>query len=419
MFYHSPLYTSAVDTSDTSAIRTDFGYNADATNNQIYFDNASTTLKPVTVIDAVSDYYKNSCANVHRALYKSADRATRLYEETRLKVKKFINTPGTREIVFTSGTTESINLVAYSLGESYFQEGDEILLTEMEHHSNLVPWQLLSQRKKLKLKFIPLLEDRHLDYKAIHQLITEKTRLISVVHISNALGTVNDIEHIISIARSRNIPVLIDAAQSIAHTTIDVQALKPDFLAFSGHKLYGPTGTGILYAKERHLEKMVPYQAGGDMISAVWSEKSTWNELPYKFEAGTPNIAGFIGLGAAIDYLDSHDFKQLTVHEIALTGYARERMEAIKEIDIYTPLTNASSLLSFNIQGVHPHDAAQFLDSKGIAVRAGHHCAQPVMRKLKVPATLRASFSFYNTTEEVDQFISSLLQVKEFFSHGI
>ncbi len=419
MFYHSSLYTSAVDTSDTLTIRRDFGFENSNKTPLIYFDNAATSLKPATVIDAVSDYYKNSCANVHRALYKTADKATKLYEETRLKVKNFINASSTREIVFTSGTTESINLVAYSLGESYFQEGDEIILTEMEHHSNLVPWQLLSQRKKLKLKFIPFLDDSHLNYKAIHQLLTEKTRLISVAHISNVLGTINDIEHIVSIAHSRNIPVLIDAAQSIAHTTIDVQVLKPDFLVFSGHKLYGPTGTGVLYAKERLLEKMVPYQAGGDMISAVWSEKSTWNELPYKFEAGTPNIAGFIGLGAAIDYLQKHDFKQLISHEMALTGYAREKIEAIPDIMIYSPIVDASSIISFNIRDVHPHDAAQYLDSRGVAVRAGHHCAQPVMRKLKVPATLRASFAFYNTIEEVDLFVDALYQVKDFFNHGI
>jgi cysteine desulfurase/selenocysteine lyase len=419
MLYHSPVYTDNINKVNIDKVRNDFSYNVSGNKSTIYFDNAATTLKPESVITAMTKYYRHSCANVHRGLYKSAEEATKLYENARLKVKKFINASSLREIVFTSGATESINLVAHSLGESYFAPGDEIILTEMEHHSNLVPWQIIAERKKLILKFIPFLFDGQLDYSALDRLITDNTRLISVVHISNVFGTINDIEQIIQIGKSRNIPILIDAAQSVAHTRIDVQALQPDFLVFSGHKMYGPTGTGILYAKEQMLEKMVPYQAGGDMISAVWSDRATWNELPYKFEAGTPNIAGFIGLGAAIDYLEHNNFDQLIQHEIVLAEYARDRLWSIPDIELYSPVKNWTNILSFNINGVHPHDAAQFLDSKGIAIRAGHHCAQPVMRKLNVPATLRASFAFYNTFDEVDTFIDSVIQAKEFFSHGI
>ncbi|MBD3422260.1 MAG: SufS family cysteine desulfurase [Chitinivibrionales bacterium] len=385
----------------------------------VYLDNAATTLKPRSVISAITSYYENESSNVHRALYTTAGEATLRYENSRAAVKELINAKGTQEIVFTRGTTEAINLVAWSWGRANLGEGDEILLTEMEHHSNLVPWQLLAREKKAKLKFIPFLQGGTLDYDAIDTLWSDRIKLVALVHMSNVFGTINDVKQVIDIAHSHEVPVLIDAAQSVPHMPVDVQNLDCDFLAFSGHKMCGPTGVGVLYAKQHVLEAMPPFHGGGDMINAVWPEKSTWNDLPYKFEAGTPNIAGVIGLGAAIDYVQRLGMHKIRILEEKLTSYLLDRLSAITDVTIHGPRVNRGGAVSFTLAGLHPHDIAQYFDAKAIAVRAGHHCAQPVMRKLNIPATVRASVYFYNTTEEIDRLAEAVIGAREFFKHGI
>jgi cysteine desulfurase/selenocysteine lyase len=382
----------------------------------IYFDNGATTQKPQSVIDALVHYYKHDNANVHRAIHQLGERATLGFEKARKHVARFINAASDRQIIFTRGTTESINLVASAWGRKFVGENDEIILTEMEHHSNLIPWQLLASQVGAKLKFIPFKPDGTLDFPVFERILSNRTKLIAVTHMSNVFGTINPIKRIIRMAHDRGIPVLLDAAQSVPHLPIDVQHLDCDFLAFSAHKMLGPTGIGVLYAKVQLLENMDPYQGGGEMISSVWLEKATWNEIPHKFEAGTPNIAGAIGFSAALDYLEKIGMEKITLYEQEITTYALNQMMEIEGMVIYGEAPERGGAISFNLGNIHPHDLSHFLDQQGIAVRAGHHCAQTVMRKLNIAATTRASFYFYNTMDEVDRFIESLRQAKEFFN---
>jgi len=384
-------------------------------NRVVYLDNAATTQKPQAVLDAMTDYYERSNANVHRALYTMGEESTAAFEATRKKVMRFINAASEREIVYTSGTTAAINLVAYSWGRTFLKQGDEILLTEMEHHSNLIPWQLVAKERGCTLRFLPVEEDGTVDLDRLPAVWSERIRLVAIAHMSNVLGTINDVRRVIEFAHARGVPVLLDGAQSVPHLPIDVQALDCDFLAFSGHKMCGPTGIGILYAKERILEEMPPFLGGGEMIEAVWLDHATWNDLPYKFEAGTPPIAESVGLGAAVDYLSSLTMEGVQAYEQELTRYALERLDAVAGLTLYGRAAARGAVFSFNIAGVHPHDLAQFLDREGVCVRSGHHCAHPLMRKLDVAATARASFSFYNTAEEVDLLVGALRKAKEFF----
>jgi cysteine desulfurase/selenocysteine lyase len=384
-------------------------------NSLIYLDSAATTQKPICVIDALSDFYKYQYANVHRGAYSLSDDATYKYEEARLKVAKFINAKMTENIIFTRNATEGINLVASSWGRKNLKSGDEILLTMMEHHSNLIPWQIIAKEKSAKLKFIELTPDGRLDLSNINTLINSRTKIVSLVHISNALGTINPVEEIISIAHKNNIPVLVDATQSVPHMVVDVQKLDCDFLVFSGHKMLGPTGIGVLYGKVDLLDDMPPYMSGGEMINEVQREWSDYRNLPWKFEAGTPHIAGAIGLASAIDYLTNIGIDNIHSHEQSLVKYAVEEMKKINGIQIYGPLPDRGGLVAFNILGVHPHDVSTILDEKGVAIRAGHHCAQPVMRWLNVAATVRASFYLYNLKSDVDKLLEGLIRVKEVF----
>lgn len=380
----------------------------------VYFDNAATTQKPKQVIDAMVAYYEEENANVHRSLYTLGEIATRKYEQSRKIIAKFLGAKE-KEIVFTRGTTESINLVASTWGKRFLSSGQTILLSEIEHHSNLIPWQMLAKEKNLQLKFLPLGENGALDIQNIESFLQDNVGLIAITHASNVLGSISPVEKIISVAHQKKIPVLLDGAQSVPHIGVDVQKLDCDFLAFSGHKICGPTGIGVLYAKEKWLQEMPPYQGGGDMIASVWLDRAIYNEIPFKWEAGTPNIAGAIGLACSIDYVSSLGMENIHTHEKSLTQYAISRLKDIKGLKIFGTNQERVGLVSFCLEGIHPHDMAQFLDSRGIAVRAGHHCAQPLMRKLGIPATIRASFYFYNTIEEVDFFIQSLQEAKEFF----
>jgi cysteine desulfurase/selenocysteine lyase len=384
----------------------------------VYLDTAATAQKPKQVIEAISRYYSEQNSNVHRALHTLGEEATAIYESSREKVKSFINAEHSHEIIFTRNTTESINLLASSFGSS-FGPDDEILLTEMEHHSNLVPWQLLSMRTGCSLKFIPINEHGELELEKLNDLLTERTALVGVVHVSNIFGTVNDIKTIIDKAHEMDIPVLIDGAQSIPHMPVDVQELDCDFFAFSGHKLYGPMGIGVLYGKEKYLEKMPPFMGGGDMIRSVKLTGSTWNDLPWKFEAGTPNVGGAAGLGAAIDYVCELSFDYISKYENMLADYAGKLLSDLKDVTLYGPDGYRAGVFSFTHKEIHPHDMAQFLDKFGIAVRAGHHCAQPAMRKLKVSSMARASLSFYNTRSEIDYLVEKINAAGEYFNNGI
>ncbi len=381
-----------------------------------YFDNAATTQKPQSVIDTLNNYYLTMNSNVHRGVHSLSELATKTHDDARIKIKNFINAKSEKEIIFTRGTTESINLVAGTLGRSSITEGDEIIISNMEHHSNIVPWQLLCQEKKAKLKVIPITDDGELILEEYEKLITEKTKLVSIVYVSNSLGTVNPIDKIIKTAHEHNIPVLIDAAQAIQHLNVDVQKLDCDFLAFSGHKVYGPTGIGVLYGKQELLETMPPYMGGGEMISNVTFEKTTFNELPFKFEAGTPDIAGAIGLGAAIDYVSNIGIDNIASYEKELLDYATEALSDINGLRIIGNAKEKSSVISFVFENIHPHDVGTFLDFEGIAIRTGHHCTQPVMTRYNIPATSRASFALYNTKEEIDILVKGLKKVIEVFN---
>ncbi|MCX7797820.1 MAG: cysteine desulfurase [Melioribacter sp.] len=383
----------------------------------VYLDNAATTQKPQVVIDAITHYYTYDNANIHRGLYFLSELATEQYENARLKVKEFINAISASEIIFVRGTTEAINLVASTLCHTkYFNEGDEIIISNMEHHSNIVPWQLVRDKKNINLKVIPINDKGELLLDEFEKLITNKTKLVSVVHISNTLGTINPVKEIVRIAHSHNIPVLIDGAQAMSHLKIDVQELDADFYAFSGHKVFGPTGIGVLYGKTEYLEMMPPYQGGGDMIRTVTFEKTTFEDIPRKFEAGTPNIAGGIGLGAAIDYLNQFERNELIAYENSLLEYATQRLSEIEGLKIIGTAKEKASVVSFVIDGIHPYDIGTIIDTDGIAIRTGHHCTQPIMKRFNIPATARASFSFYNTKEEIDKLVESLIKVKKMFA---
>ncbi len=381
----------------------------------VYFDNAATTFKPDSVIKAVENYYTTMPANVHRAVHTLSEHATSAYEGSREKVRAFINATSTTEIIFTKGTTEAINLVANSFGAS-LNAGDEILITHMEHHSNIVPWQLLCERKGCVLKVAPITDKGELDIEAFIKLLNPRTKIVAIVHISNTLGTINPIETLIREAKKVGAAILIDAAQSVAHLPIDVQKLGCDFLAFSGHKLLGPTGIGVLYGKKELLEKMPPWQGGGDMILSVSFEKTLYNELPWKFEAGTPPIAEAIGLGAAIDYIMKIGWDRIEKQEKALLIHLNEVLRKKSRIRLIGEATHKLPIASFVVDGIHPHDLGTFLDQYGIAVRTGHHCTEPLMKRFKVPATTRASLAFYNTLEEIDRFSESLDKALEFFA---
>ena len=378
-----------------------------------YLDNAATAQKPQQVIDVISNYYSNHNSNVHRGVHTLSGRATDLYEGSREKIAKYINAKSTKEIIFTKGATEALNLLAFSFGEYAISAGDEIIVSGMEHHSNLVPWQLLCQRKNAVLKILPITQKGELDLALLPELISDKTKLISIVHTSNALGTVNPIEDIINIAHSQNIPVAIDGSQALPHTAVDMQALDADFFIFTGHKMFGPTGVGVLYGKEAWLEKLPPYQGGGDMIRSVSYTHSEYNDLPYKFEAGTPNIAGVVGLGAAVDYIKSVGIHNIQAYETELLAYATEKALAFAGLNIIGQAEHKSGVLSFTIDGVHPHDIGTIVDFEGVAIRTGHHCAMPVMNFFNVPATARASFAFYNTFSEVDALFAALEKTKD------
>lgn len=377
----------------------------------VYLDNGASSQKPNLVIDGVAEYYKNEHANIHRGVHFLSQKATDRYELARKTIASYINAKSEAELIFTRGATESINLVAHSFGE-LLKAGDEILISHMEHHANIVPWQMLCERKGCVLKVIPMLENGTLDLDAFDKLLTERTKLLSIVHISNTLGTINPIEMMLDKAHAVGAKVLIDAAQSIQHQRIDVQALNCDFLVFSGHKVFAPTGTGILYGKTELLEKMPPYHGGGDMIKQVTFEKTTYNDLPHKFEAGTPHISGGIGLGLAFEYLNQLDLEGAMKHEKLLLDYATQRLKAIDGLKIYGTGEHKIATTSFLIDGVHPFDLGVLLDKQGIAVRTGHHCTQPIMDYFQIPGTVRASFAFYNTVEEVDALVQALERAK-------
>ncbi|MDP1879944.1 MAG: cysteine desulfurase [Parachlamydiaceae bacterium] len=379
----------------------------------IYFDSAATAQKPKAVIDAISEFYTNHYGTVHRAVYELASCSTKNYQAVRQHLRKFLNAAKEEEIIFTRGTTESINLVAYSFGKAFVHPGDEILISAMEHHSNIVPWQLMCEDRGAVLKVIPMNDSGELLIEEYEKLLNSKTKLVAVTHLSNSLGTINPIKKMIQMAHHAGAKVLIDGAQSTPHMKIDVQDLDADFFVFSGHKLYGPTGIGVLYGKECLLNQMPPYQGGGDMIESVTFEKTTYQKLPLKFEAGTPMIAEVIGLGAAVQYIESIGLDHIGKHEQELLRYATERMQEIPGLKIIGNAQEKGSLISFTLEGVHPLDIGTFLDLQGIAIRTGHHCAQPVMQRFHVFATARASFAFYNTKEEVDIFVAALQDISK------
>jgi len=402
---------------DITAIRRDFPILSIEVNGKplVYFDNAATTQKPQQVIDALVDYYTTYNSNVHRGVHHLSQVATDAYEGARLKIAQLMNAPSASEIIFTRGTTESINLIAFSFGEAFVNEGDEIIISAIEHHSNIVPWQLLCQRKKAVLKVIPVLDNGVLDLEAYSKLFSKKTKLVAVAHISNALGTINPIANMIHTAHEHKVPVLIDGAQGLPHGSVDVQALGCDFYCFSGHKMYGPTGIGGFYGRLELLDQMPPYQGGGEMIKDVSFARTTFNDVPYKFEAGTPNIADAIGLAAAVDYLEGIGWEAIEKQEHALLLYATEQLIKEGGITIIGTAPDKASLISFLIDGVHPLDAGTIIDHFGIAIRTGNHCAQPLMDRFCITGTMRASFSFYNTFEEIDSMMTAIRKVKQMF----
>jgi len=401
---------------DIEQIRADFPILHQQVNGKplVYLDNGATTQKPQVVIDALANYYSTTNSNVHRGAHTLSDQATQMFEDARITMQKFLNAEKSEEIIWTRGTTESINLVAQTWVRSNVKAGDEIIISGMEHHSNIVPWQMVCEQTGAILKVIPVLDDGSLDYDGYLKLLSDKTKFVAVVHVSNALGTLNPVEDIIHEAHKVGAKTLIDGAQAVAHWDIDVQALDCDFYAFSGHKLFGPTGLGVLYGKEALLNAMPPYQGGGEMILHVSFEKTTYNVLPYKFEAGTPNIAGAIAMAAAVDYLNSLDRVALAKHEDALLARANELAAQTDGIRLIGTSDKKASVFSFLIEGTHPHDVGTLLDQQGIAVRTGHHCAMPVMEQFDIPGTVRASFTFYNTLEEVDALFKAIEKVKMF-----
>ena len=402
---------------DLNKIREDFPILSRTVYNRplVYLDNGATTQKPRCVVDAITDEYYSVNANVHRGVHFLSQQATELHEASRETVRRFINARSTNEIVFTRGTTESINLLAYSFGEAMMKEGDEVIISTMEHHSNIVPWQLLAERKGIRLRIIPITDEGELMMDEYERLFTEKTRLVSVMHVSNVLGTVNPVRRIIDIAHSHGVPVLIDGAQSTPHFAVDMQELDCDFFAFSGHKIYGPTGIGVLYGKEEWLDRLPPYQGGGEMIKNVSFEKTTFNELPYKFEAGTPDYVATHALAKALDYVSEIAMDNIQRHEQELTRYAMERMAEIPGMRFIGTAPEKDAVISFLVGDIHHLDMGTLLDRLGIAVRTGHHCAEPLMRRMGIEGTVRASFGLYNTKEEVDILVAGIDRVRKMF----
>lgn len=409
-------------TLDATKIRRDFPILDQIVNDEplVYLDNAATTQKPEAVLQTLMDYYHHDNANVHRGVHTLAERATQAYEAAREKVRQFIHAKETAEILFTRGTTTSLNWVARSFGDAFVEEGDEIVISYMEHHANIIPWQQLAQAKKAKLIYINVTPEGFLDMADARRKIGPKTKIVAIAHVSNVLGGINPIEELIALAHAHDAVMVVDGAQAVPHMPVDVQALDCDFYAFSGHKMCGPTGIGVLYGKRQWLEQMEPVEFGGEMIDFVNLYDSTWKELPWKFEAGTPNIAGAIALGRAIDYLNAIGMTAIHEYEQELVAYVLPKLQAIEGVTIYGPQDPAkhTGVMAFNLDGLHPHDVATALDMEGVAVRAGHHCAQPLLNYLQVPATARASFYFYNTKDDADRLVDAILATKEFFQYG-
>ena len=403
---------------DVSTIRQDFPILKQYVHNHplIYLDNAATTQKPQTVIDKVHHIYTKQNSNIHRGVHYLSNQLTEEFEQAREKVRQFIHARHTHEVVFTNGTTHSINAVAYSFGEKYIEPGDEIIITELEHHANIVPWQVLCERKNARLKVIPINEQGEIEIDAFERMCTSRTKMVAVNHISNSLGTINDVKKIIDLAHQQDIPVLLDGAQSIQHQKVDVQQLDCDFYVFSSHKVYGPNGTGVLYGKEKWLEEIPPYQTGGEMIGKVTFDKTTYNELPFKFEAGTPNYVGAIGMAEALRYIEHVGMEAIAGHEAKLLQYATRRLQEIPGLTIYGTAPQKISVISFLIEGIHHYDTGMVLDKMGIAVRTGHHCTEPLMSHFGIEGTVRASFAMYNTLEEIDHLYHALMKVKQMFS---
>jgi cysteine desulfurase/selenocysteine lyase len=400
---------------DVAAIRRDFPILHQTVNGKplVYLDNAASSQRPKSVIDAISRYYEHDHANVHRGVHTLSQRATDAYEGSRETIRRFINARDTKEIIFVRGTTEAVNLVAQSFARPRFQPGDEILISALEHHANIIPWQLLRDQVGAVLKVIPINEAGEVDFVEFQKLIGPRTKLLALAHVSNALGTIVPVEQFIKVAKQHGVPVLLDGAQAIPHTAVDVQALGCDFYCFSSHKMLGPTGMGVLYGKRELLEAMPPWQGGGDMILSVSFEKTTFNQLPWKFEAGTPHIAGAIGLATAIDYLEKIGMERIAAYENELLEYATERLSALPGLRIVGTAPDKAAVVSFMLEGIHPHDIGTILDTEGVAIRTGHHCAMPVMEFFKIPATARASMSFYNTREEIDRLVAALEHTRQ------
>ena len=407
---------------DVKEIRKDFPTLLEKVNGKslVYLDNAATTHKPKSVIKAIKEYYEKYNGNPNRGAHFLGVSSTELYEEAREKVRQFINAKSSREIIFTRNATESLNLIAYSYGMEFIEEGDEIVVLISEHHSNIVPWQKISRIKNAKLKYIYLNEDYRLNMEEVYEKITDRTKIVSLAQMSNVLGTVYPVKEIVEYAHSKGAVVIVDGAQSVPHMKVDVQDIDADFLVFSGHKMLGPMGIGVLYGKEELLEKMPPFLMGGDMIEYVEEQTTTFAELPRRFEAGTPNVAGAVGLKVAIEYIEDIGFENIQKQESMLTAYALEKLKEIPYIKIYGPedIKDRGAVISFSVEGCHPHDVSTIVDTYGVAIRAGHHCAQPLMKYLKAPATSRVSFYFYNTKEEVDVFIDSLKKVRKWLGYG-
>ena len=403
---------------DVERIRRDFPILSTKVHDRplVYLDNAATSQKPRAVIDRISDYYLFENSNVHRGVHALSELATDRYEGARKNIRRFINAKEDREIIFVRGCTEGINLVAATYGRANVHEGDEIVVTAIEHHSNIVPWQMLCEERGAKLRVVPINDAGEIDLADYEKLLNDRTKIVSVIHVSNALGTINPVKKMIELAHARSIPVLLDGAQAVPHMKVDVQELDCDWFAFSGHKMFGPTGIGVLYGKAKVLEAMPPFQGGGDMILSVSWEKTKYNTIPYKFEAGTPNIAGAIGLSAAVDYLTSIGLDKIEAYEHELLRYATEKLSALPSVKIIGTAREKASVLSFTLEGAHPHDIGTIVDQEGVAIRTGHHCAQPVMERFCIPATARASFAFYNTKDEVDALVRAVQKVVEMFA---
>ena len=403
---------------DTNLLRKEFPVLDQEINKHklVYFDNAATTQKPLQVIERINKYYSLENSNIHRGAHYLSQMATEAYENARKNIQSFLNAQNSNEIIFTRGTTEAVNLVASSFSKTFLGQDDEVVISAMEHHSNIVPWQMACENSGAMLKVIPMNNDGELLIDEFKKLLSDKTKIIAITHVSNSLGTVNPVKEIIALAHERNIPVLIDGAQSAPHTKVDVQDLDCDFFCMSGHKMYGPMGVGVLYGKESWLDKMQPYQGGGEMIKEVTFEKTTYNELPFKFEAGTPNVAGVLGLDAAVDFINNTGIDKIAAHENYLLNYAIEKLSKLDELRFIGQSEIRASLISFVFNDIHPYDAGTILDKLGIAIRTGHHCAQPVMDFFNIPGTIRASFAVYNSTEEIDVFISALKRVRDMFA---